>query len=71
MFCNMNLDKDGIPALSYRRNRLVRRANNFKWYGRVHNYLEVYGNILDSDIAIVHDKVKPRDSDRNLNIHKK
>ncbi|AJE11477.1 tetratricopeptide repeat-containing glycosyltransferase family 2 protein [Clostridium botulinum] len=71
MFCNMNLDKDGIPALSYRRNRLVRCANNFKWYGRVHNYLEVYGNILDSDIAIVHDKVKPRDSDRNLNIHKK
>ncbi len=32
MFYNMNLDKDGIPALSYRKNRLVRRANNFKWY---------------------------------------
>ncbi len=32
MFYNMNLDKDGIPALSYRRNRLVSRANNFKWY---------------------------------------
>lgn len=32
MFYNMNLDKDGIPTLSYRRNKLVRRANNFKWY---------------------------------------
>jgi glycosyltransferase involved in cell wall biosynthesis len=71
MLYNMNLDKDGIPALSYRRNRLVKRKNNFKWYGRVHNYLQVYGKILDSDIAIVHDKVKPRDADRNLNIYKK
>ncbi|EPY2275027.1 tetratricopeptide repeat-containing glycosyltransferase family 2 protein [Clostridium sporogenes] len=71
MFYNLNLNKDGIPALSYRRNRLVKRENNFKWYGRVHNYLQVYGNIFDSDIGIVHDKVKPRDSDRNLNIYKK
>ncbi|WP_125154915.1 tetratricopeptide repeat-containing glycosyltransferase family 2 protein [Clostridium rectalis] len=71
MFYSMNLNKDGIPALSYRRNRLVKRQKNFKWYGRVHNYLQVYGNIFDSDISIVHDKVKPRDSDRNLNIYKK
>lgn len=71
MFYNLNLNEDGIPALSYRRNRLVKRSNNFQWHGRVHNYLSVSGNVLDSDIGIVHDKVKPRETDRNLNIFKK
>lgn len=71
MFYHLNVNKDGVPALSYRRNRLVKRSNNFKWYGRVHNYLQVSGNILNSDIGIIHDKVKPRETDRNLNIFKK
>ncbi len=71
MFYNLNVNKNGVPALSYRRNRLVKRSNNFKWYGKVHNYLQVSGNIINSDIAIIHDKIKPRDADRNLNIYKK
>ncbi|WP_373897605.1 glycosyltransferase [Haloimpatiens sp. FM7315] len=71
MYYNLNVDKNGVPALSYIRNRLVRRDRNFKWYGRVHNYLQVYGKIYNSDIGIIHDKVKPREIDRNLNIYKK
>lgn len=71
MLYNLNVNKDGVPTLSYRRNRLVKRSKNFKWYGRVHNFLQVSGNIIHSDIAIIHDKIKPRDADRNLNIYKK
>lgn len=33
-----------------RRNRLVKRARKFKWYGPVHEYLAVDGSIINSDI---------------------
>ncbi|MGL4569455.1 MAG: glycosyltransferase family 2 protein [Clostridium sp.] len=53
-----------------RRNRLVKRQKGFKWVGKVHEYLSVYGNIYDSDITVNHNKVK-ESTNRNLMIFKK
>lgn len=71
----LEFDEYNNPSFYFRRNRLVKRANNFRWYGPVHEYLQVGGNILSADIAIVHrkiDKTKKGDfAGRNLNIYEK
>ncbi|KGA97303.1 beta 1,4 glucosyltransferase [Alkalihalobacillus alcalophilus ATCC 27647 = CGMCC 1.3604] len=69
MFYNAGMDQYGNVTLRYRRNRLVKRENNFKWEGDVHNYLNVYGKIINSDVAITHKKLKHSVS-RNLSIYK-
>ena len=53
---------------SLRRYRLVKRDKNFKWIGKVHEYLDVHGNTLVSDIEIHHKKEIPVANDRNLKI---
>ncbi|WP_214484920.1 polysaccharide pyruvyl transferase family protein [Bacillus sp. SM2101] len=71
MIYNASFDEYGHPVFSYRRNRLVRRDNQFKWYGAVHEYLKVSGNIIESDIVITHNKVSKTNGvevNRNLNI---
>lgn len=70
MHTYINIDECNNPKLTMIRNRIVKRENNFKWIGFVHEYIKVSGNIYDSDICIIHDKVKPI-SDRNLKIYKK
>ncbi|WP_186580969.1 tetratricopeptide repeat-containing glycosyltransferase family 2 protein [Aquibacillus kalidii] len=65
MHYNLNLDKNGKVITSLRRNRLVKRENNFQWHGPVHEYLEVWGNILHSEVAVTHCSIH-HDSDRNL-----
>lgn len=67
---NIGFDEYGNVTFSCRRNRLVKRKNNFKWHGEVHEYLQVSGNIMNSSICVTHKKEKPP-SDRNLNIYKK
>ncbi|GEN53830.1 tetratricopeptide repeat-containing glycosyltransferase family 2 protein [Halobacillus faecis] len=66
-------DEYGNPAFHYRRNRLVKRSNHFKWIGPVHEYLEVSGHILNSDIAVEHKKDAKEASNhptgRNLRIY--
>lgn len=66
---NVGCDEHGNAALSFRRNRLVKRSNNFKWYGFVHEYLAIHGNIINSDISVTHKKVHPA-SNRNLDIYR-
>ena len=56
MIYHTAFDEYGNPTFSFRRNRLVKRENNFKWIGPVHEYLEVGGNIFTTDIAITHRK---------------
>lgn len=63
-------DEYGNLISSSRRSRLVKRANQFRWIGPVHEYLEVYGNILHSEIAVTHQSER-HDADRNLRIYKK
>lgn len=64
-------DQSGSATFSLRRNRLVKRNKNFRWIGSVHEYLEVYGSILNSDICVTHKGVGGHDSDRNLKIYEK
>ncbi len=67
----VGFDNQGNVTLSYYRERLLKRSKNFKWIDPIHEYLEVNGNIINSDICITHKKVNPTSSDRNLNIFKK
>lgn len=68
MLYQLAFDEYGNVSFQLRRNRLVKRTRNFRWYGAVHEYLEVFGNIFHSDIAIVHQS-KGGSSDRNLKIY--
>ena len=68
MLYNIGFDEYGNVTTSYRRNRLVKRNNNFKWIGFVHEYLSVYGNIINSEISITHKKIN-HSSNRNLQIY--
>jgi len=65
---HLAFDDYGNVTASLRRNRLVKRSRGFRWIGAVHEYLEVYGNIINSDISVTHSSVH-HDSDRNLNIY--
>lgn len=67
---NLAFDEFENVTFSVRRNRLVKRENNFQWIGAVHEYLEVSGNILNSEVAITHSSLH-HDSDRNLRIYEK
>ena len=65
---NLSHDEKGQVTSSLRRNRLVKRSKNFRWIGAVHEYLEVGGTIVNSDVAITHCALS-HDSDRNLTIY--
>ncbi|MDR3597979.1 glycosyltransferase family 2 protein [Clostridium sp.] len=65
---NIGFDEYGNVTASYRRNRLVKRADNFKWDGFVHEYLQVGGKIINSEIAVTHRKLKQTPK-RNLEIY--
>jgi glycosyltransferase involved in cell wall biosynthesis len=65
---NLACDADGNVITSLRRNRLVKRENQFQWVGFVHEYLQVAGNIQYADISITHDRMHGN-SDRNLRIY--
>lgn len=63
-------DVEGKTTYSLKRNRLVKREKGYRWVGRVHEFLDVYGNIIQSDITINHDKKKAH-TNRNLLIFEK
>ncbi len=67
---NLAFDEDGNLSFSLRRNRLVKRTNSFKWIGAVHEYLQVWGNIQHSDVAVTHKSIH-ESGDRNLKIYEK
>ncbi|TGE35406.1 glycosyltransferase family 2 protein [Desulfosporosinus fructosivorans] len=64
-------DQFGAATFSLRRNRLVKKSKNFRWIGAVHEYLEVYGHVLNSDICVIHKGTGSADFDRNLKIFEK
>lgn len=63
---SLNRNENNDTIYSLKRNRLVKRQNNFKWIGRVHEYLNVFGNQLSSDIEVWHTKSATKYPDRNL-----
>ena len=64
---SLSRNEKGETIFSLKRNRIVKRSMNCKWIGRIHEYLEVYGNTYAADIAINHDKHKEY-TNRNLRI---
>lgn len=62
-------DQTGKPTVSLKRNRLVKRSRQYRWIGFIHEYLDVQGNVLQSDIAVTHTKKKAY-TDRNLRIYR-
>jgi glycosyltransferase involved in cell wall biosynthesis len=70
MAYHLAFDDFGNVTSSVRRNRLVKRSNYFKWNGMVHEYLQVSGKIIESDITVTHRSIH-HDSDRNLRIYEK
>ncbi|ASV68548.1 MULTISPECIES: glycosyltransferase family 2 protein [Cytobacillus] len=75
MLYHLAFDEENKPTFSSRRHRLVKRDRHFKWHGPVHEYLEVGGHIIESDIAIKHNKSRKQthheQSDRNIKIYEK
>lgn len=67
---NTAFDTLGNPTFTYYRERLVRRKDNFKWNGFVHEVISPKGKIEYSEIAITHKKIKQSDANRNLNIYR-
>lgn len=65
---NAEFDHNNKPTFTYYRERLLRRKDNFKWEGFIHEVISPRGKILYSDIAITHSKIKSSDANRNLRI---
>ncbi|MBD0382217.1 glycosyltransferase family 2 protein [Paenibacillus sedimenti] len=70
MIYHYAFDDFGNVSLSFRRNRLVRRDKRFQWNDAVHEYLDVYGNVLDSDVTVTHRRINSS-MGRNLAIYEK
>ncbi|MBR5227770.1 MAG: glycosyltransferase family 2 protein [Clostridia bacterium] len=65
---DLNLDENGVPALSYYRERILKRKNDYKWKSPIHEVIELKGKLLYEDISITHQKEKHHDPKRNLRI---
>jgi len=68
---NTGFDANGNVTFSYYRERLAKRSMGFKWREPVHEYLEVSGQIIQSDICVTHTKTHSTPSDRNLAIYER
>ena len=71
VMCPYEIMSGGRPALSYMRERVLKRSAGLKWQGRVHECIAPRGKIVHSDFTVRHlGSDKPRGS-RNLDIYRK
>lgn len=68
---DMGFDAHGKPALSFYRERIVRRRAGFSWVGAVHEVMIPSGNLRYEDISIEHRKLRAAEPGRNLRIYQK
>lgn len=66
---NVGFDKKGNVVFSYYRERITKRERGYKWKEPVHEYIALSGNIMSTDIAITHNKIKKSEAGRNLKIY--
>lgn len=66
---NTGFDRDGNVTFSYFRERLSRRKSGFKWMEPVHEYLQIGGRIVNTDICVTHAKKHAGGGGRNLRIY--
>lgn len=64
-------DDNGNPTFSYYRGRLFRNHSGYLWQEPVHEYVPLFGNIINQDIAVTHAKKHHEKTDRNLKIYEK
>ncbi len=57
------------PTFVYFRERIFRRAMNFRWEGEVHEVVTVSGRRIYSDACVYHKKIKQNPPRRNLSIY--
>lgn len=62
-------DKQGDPTFSYYRERIVRNSPSYRWSGRVHEAIVPVGNVVYSEIAVTHRKLKESTAGRNIGIY--
>lgn len=62
-------DEQDRPAMTYYRERLLRRSGSFVWQGAVHEAIAPAGKIIYGSAAVCHRKLHPSDPDRNLRIY--
>ncbi len=68
---NIRFDRSGNATFSYYRERLVKRERQYRWKEAVHEYLEVYGKVIQSDIAVTHTKTGGSATGRNIAIYER
>ena len=68
---NTSFDINGNPTFSYYRERIFQRSMNYRWSGAIHEVIPPYGNIIYSDAAVSHKKLRRNDPERNLRIFEK
>ena len=65
-----DFDADGNPLLTFSRERLFKRENDYRWIDPVHEYIELTGNVLNTNIPVHHLKDKQEKlSTRNIDIY--
>lgn len=63
-------DVNGQETYACYRERLVKRSNNFQWSDPIHEHINFYGKVLNTEIAITHNGTTSN-SKRNLSILEK
>jgi len=65
-----HFDADGNPILVSTRERLTKREKNFIWQDPIHEFIQMVGKIVRTDIEVHHKREKKEErSYRNLNIY--
>ena len=67
---NVGFDENGTVSLSYFRERLSKRINKPKWMEPVHEYLQIGGKVINTEICITHKKEHAAVKGRNIAIYK-
>lgn len=62
------VDKNDKALYTFYRERLCKRANNYKWNDPIHEYIQIQGNNLLSDVAVTHKRTSDS-GNRNLKIY--
>lgn len=69
MLYHLNVDQNGKVIYQIRRERLVKREKNYNWVGAVHEFLDVSGTHLDTEIAVTHMPIEGHSRDLYLKIY--
>lgn len=65
---DVGFDENGKTTFSYFRERIFKRSMDYRWEGEIHEVICPRGNIIYSEIAICHKKMRPNEPQRNLKI---